>query len=160
MKNLLAIIALVLGFCQTANADVWKWVDARGKTHFVDTITPIYTWFDENEKVNYSDTPDHEDAVSVVLVWYAKGNMNNVGDDSVAEKSGGYAHPGETAEERAERENAEAYYCKRATEIYDSYVNAPRLFSTGADGEREYLSEKAAAATIAETKTKKDEVCR
>ena len=54
---------------------------------------------------------------------------------------------------------AEAYYCKRATEIYDSYVNAPRLYKTNDDGEKEYLSKAAAAAEIADTKSKKDELC-
>jgi hypothetical protein len=160
MKNLLTIIVLVLGFCQTANADVWKWTDARGNTHFVDTMTPIFTWVDESDKTYYSDTPDHEDAIRIVLVWYAKGDLDGVGENTVADESGGYAYPGETAEDRAQREEAEAYYCKRATEIFDSYINAPRLFNTGPDGERQYLSEEAAAATIAETKAKKDELCK
>ena len=31
--------------------------------------------------------------------------------------------------------------CKRATEAHDSYVNAPRLYRTNDDGEREYLDE-------------------
>jgi hypothetical protein len=160
MKNLLATIILVFGFCQTANADVWKWIDESGNTHFVDTMKPIYTWVDESNKIYYSDTPDHEDAVRVVLVWHAKGALDGIGEDTVAEESGGYAYPGETAEDRAQREEAEAYYCKRATEILESYVNAPRLFNTGPDGERQYLSEEAAATTIAETKAKKEDLCR
>ncbi len=81
-------------------------------------------------------------------------------EDSDENESGGYAFPGETAEDRAEREKAEAYYCKRATEIYESYLNAPQLYRTGEGGEREYLSKKDAAATIADTKMKKDELCR
>ena len=60
MKRLIATILLLCGFALSANADVWKWVDAGGKTHFVDTITPIYTWVDEFGKVHYSDTPGHE----------------------------------------------------------------------------------------------------
>ena len=72
----------------------------------------------------------------------------------------GYAYPGETAEERAERETAEAYYCKRATEVFESYLNAPRLYRTNDAGEREYLSEKEAAATIADTKARMNELCR
>jgi hypothetical protein len=160
MKYLLSLVIITLGFCQTANADVWKWIDINGKMHFVDTMTPIYTWVGDLGKINYSDTPDHEDAVSVVLVWVSKGNLEKIGEKTAEDESDGYAHAGETAEERDERENAAAYYCKRATEIYDSYVNAPRLFSTNADGEREYLSDKEAAATIADTKAKKDEFCR
>ena len=50
--------------------------------------------------------------------------------------------------------------CKRATEIFESYLNAPRLFRTSESGEREYLSEEDAAATIAETKAKMNELCR
>lgn len=150
-------LLLLFGYCASASADVWKWVDAFGKTHFVDTIKPIYTWVDETGKVHYSDTPDHEDAVSVELVWHSSGSLADVASSS--EDSGGYAYPGETAEDRAEREKAEAYYCKRATEIYESYLNAPQLYRTNESGEREYLSKKEAAATIAETKAKRDELC-
>jgi hypothetical protein len=118
---------------------------------------------DESGKAHYADTPGHEDAVSVELVWHSTGTLDNIENTSDAagnSESGGYAYPGETAEERAEREKAEAYYCKRANEIYESYVNAPQLYRTNDAGEREYLSKKDAAATIAETKAKRDELCR
>ena len=158
MKILLAFLSLTFGICSLANADVWKWVDANGKTHFVDTMKPIYTWVDEFGKAHYADTPGHEDAVSVELVWHSSGTLEDV-EGEEDESGSGYAYPGETAEERAEREKAEAYYCKRATEIYDSYKNAPQLYRTNEAGEREYLSKKEAAATIAETKAKMDELC-
>lgn len=162
MKRLIATGLLLFGFALSASADVWKWVDAQGNTHFVDTIKPIYTWVDESGKVHYSDTPDHEDAVSVELVWVSSGSLADVEGGGEAEKSGsgGYAYAGETAEERAEREQAEAYYCKRATEIYESYVNAPQLYRTNEAGEREYLSKQEGEAIIAETKAKKDELCK
>lgn len=159
MKQLFTILVLILGCCAGAQADVWSWVDAEGKTHFVDTKTAIYTWVDESGDVHYSDTPDHEDAVSVELVWVSSGSLDTLqanNDDA----GSGYADPGETPEERAEREQAEAYYCKRATEIYDAYVNAPRLYKTSESGEREYLSKEDAASTIAETRAQKDEHCR
>ena len=151
------ILLLLSVFCfGSAAADIWKWVDAEGKTHFVDTSTSIFTWV-EDGKIFYSDTPDHEDAVAVQLVWVSKGTIDD--KESAAGSSDGYAFPGETPEERAEREDAEAYYCKRATEIYSSYKNAPRLYRTNEAGEREYLSEDAAKATLDETKTKMDELC-
>jgi hypothetical protein len=161
MTRILTTLLLV-GLSLTAEADVWKWIDASGKTHFVDTMKPIYMWSDEFGKVHYSDTPDHEDAVSVELVWHSSGSLAEVagGKPEPESASGGYAYPGETAEERAEREKAEAYYCKRATEIYESYVNAPQLYRTSESGEREYLSKEEASATIAETKAKRDELCR
>lgn len=159
MKNFLVICGVLLALSSGAKADVWKWVDANGDTHFVDSMTAIYTWTDEFGDVHYSDTPDHEDAVSVELVWHSKGTLEDL-DDSSDSGSSGSAYPGETAEERFEREQAEAYYCKRATEIYDSYVNAPRLYRTNDSGEREYLSKEDAAAMIAETEQKKNELCR
>jgi len=69
------------------------------------------------------------------------------------------AYPGESVEERQEREMAEVYYCKRAKEIYDSYVNAPRLYRTDSDGERTCLSDEEAAQTLAETQAKVDDLC-
>jgi hypothetical protein len=77
--------------------------------------------------------------------------MENAADSS--------AFADETPGERAERQEAEAYYCKRATEIHDSYENAPRLYRTNDAGEREYLSEEAANETLAETKSKMDDLC-
>ena len=68
MTRILTTLLLLAGLSLTAEADVWKWVDASGKTHFVDTMKPIFMWSDEFGKVHYSDTPDHEDAVSVELV--------------------------------------------------------------------------------------------
>lgn len=142
--------------CGSAAADIWQWVDADGETHFVDTVTSIYTWVDDG-KIFYSDTPGHEDAVAVQLVWVSKGALEEI--DRAQGNSYGDALPGETPEERAEREHANAYYCKRATTIYDSYKNAPRLYSTNEAGEREYLTEEAAQATLDETKSKMDGLC-
>ncbi len=159
MKKLVVTIALLFGVCLSANADVWKWVDAFGNTHFVDTMKPIFTWVDEFGKVHYSDTPDHEDAVSVELVWMSSGSLDEVDKPADEAESGGYAYPGETAEDRAQREEAQAYYCKRATEVYESYLNAPQLYRTSDSGEREFLSRKEAEATIAETKAKMAEFC-
>ena len=156
MTRLLTILALTFGLSAPAAADVWKWVDADGKTHFVDTTTPIYTWIDPDGKRHYSDTPGHEDAVSVELVWHSSGSLDEV-EEPVTDD--GYADPGETAEERAEREAAEAYYCKRATEIYESYLNAPRLYRTDDAGERVYLTDDEAAAKLAETEAQVKEVC-
>ncbi|MDH3350575.1 MAG: DUF4124 domain-containing protein [Gammaproteobacteria bacterium] len=159
MRHILITGMLVLGIGTSANADVWRWVDAEGNTHFVDTMTPIYTWTDEFGKFYYSDTPDHEDAVSVELMWHSNGSVDELDAADEDSDSDEEAYPGETAESRAARKQAEAYYCERATEIYESYVNAPQLYRTGEDGEREYLSEKEAQKTIAETRAKKDELC-
>lgn len=157
MSYLRIFLLLSVFCCGSAMADIWKWVDADGKTHFVDTSTAIFTWV-EDGKIFYSDRPDHEDAVAVQLIWVSKGQLEE--EENVASDSDDGEFPGETPAQRIEREEAEAYYCKRATEIYDSYENAPRLYRTNDDGEREYLSEKEAKATMGETKIKMDELCK
>ena len=159
MKKLFAVAVLVFGFSFAAYADVWKWVDVDGKTHYVDTNTPIFTWRDELGEVHYSDTPDHEDAVAVQLVWVSGGTLKDVLESGGGSGSAD-ALPDETPAERAAREEADAYYCKRATEIYESYVNAPRLYKTNEAGEREYLNKEEAAKTIAETRNQMNEFCR
>ncbi len=150
MRFILVLLVFVSG---TASADVWKWVDANGKTHFVDTDKSIYTWRDESGRVFYSDKKDHDDAVLVQLVWHSSGSLEEM------ESQEDEYRPGETPEERAERLDAEAYYCKQATEIYESYMNAPRLYRTADDGSKEYVSDAEAKAIIDETRAKKDELC-
>jgi hypothetical protein len=157
MSYLKIILLAVVLWSGSAAADIWKWVDADGVTHLVDTDTPIYTWIDESGKIFYSDTPDHEDAIAVQLVWHSGGSLA----DAVAKEEAGKSRavPGETDQQRLAREGAEAYYCERATEIYNSYKGAPRLYKTNDAGEREYLSEEEAEATMTATKDKMDELC-
>src|SRR5210317_1782053 len=95
MRSLFAVLVLVLGLLSVAHADVWSWVDASGKTHFVDTKTSIYTWVDENGNVHYSDTPDHEAAVAVVLVWVSSGSIDQLQANNDAAGTTGLL-PGET----------------------------------------------------------------
>ena len=74
MKIAFAVL-LVFACTAVAQADIWKWVDANGDVHLVDSKTAIYTWIDERGDVHYSDTPDHEGAVSVELVWVSSGTL-------------------------------------------------------------------------------------
>ena len=161
MKKVAASIVLAFAFCLSASADVWKWVDVSGKTHYVDTKTAIYTWVDEYGKTHYSDKPEHESAVSVELMWHSTGDLPDA-SASVSKASTRRARkidPNETELDRYERESAEAYFCKRAREIYDSYLSAPRLYKTNEDGEKEYLSDEESATTIADTETKVAALC-
>ena len=73
MNRLVAVAVLLFGLSLNANADIWKWTDAHGKIHFVNTLKPIYTWV-EGGKVFFADKPGHEDAVSVELVWHSTGS--------------------------------------------------------------------------------------
>lgn len=160
MKAFLLMLLLTLGIVCDADASVWKWVDAKGYTHFVDSNRPIYTWVDKFDKVYYSDKPDHEDAISVQLVWVSSGAVDDVDGEDELRQDGSNTLPGESDEDRVAREAAEEYYCKRATEIYAAYINAPQLYRTNDDGEREFLSDEEAAVLVVETKDKLDTYCK
>lgn len=162
MKRILLTIWLLLCISPIAVADVWRWTDANGNVHYVTSKNPIYTWVDDYGMVQYADKPGHEDAISVDLVWHSTADsVEEVMAEEESKSSGsGWAHPGETPEERLEREKAEQYYCKRAQDIYDSYLNAPRLYETNGDGEKVYLTDEQAAAKIKETEDAVAEVCR
>lgn len=152
MKRLSLLTVCLLCLPISALADVWMWKDAKGNVHYVESNRTIYTWM-ESDKVYYSDSPDHEDAVAVVLVWHSKGKVADLGEGGAKTED-----TGETPEAMAERKAAEDHYCKRVKEIYDAYVNAPKLYQSK-DGERQYLDEKATKAKIAETKAELDKYC-
>jgi hypothetical protein len=157
----IAVAAVFFSICQSANADIWIWTDAKGEVHMVNSSKPLYTWLDESGNVHYSDTPDHEDAVSVELVWHSTGTAaaKDQNKNAPAKSARDNSHPGETEGDRVAREQAEAYYCKRAKEIYDSYLSAPRLYETDSNGDRVYLDKKQAAAKLAETESAVAKLC-
>lgn len=158
---LIAICLLGLGLAAPAHADIWKWVDAQGDIHFVDSMTPIYTWTDEQGRVFYSDTPDHITAVSVELIWISVGTLNDASstDAEPIPIGGGRIFAEESAEEIAARAEARKEFCEKATDVYNSYIKAPRLYKTDDDGKKTYLSVKDTQRIITETKAKKDEAC-
>lgn len=142
MKQLTAIILLVFGLCLTANADIWKWVDENGNVH-------------------YGDMPANEYANNAQLVRSTSGHRPAAtSSDSRTDTSRGEGIDSEeNSQEQQAREDAQAYYCKQARDIYRSYVAAPRLYRTGDDGQREYLSDEEMAATIANAEASVAEWC-
>ncbi len=91
---------LIFGFGAAANADVWRWVDDNGNTHFVDTMRPIYTWRDESGKLFFADKPGHSNAVSVQLIWHSSGSLTDLNEEKVAKNDRSQLLPGETEAER------------------------------------------------------------
>ena len=156
MTRRIALALVACGVCANAQADVWKWVDDVGDTHFVTSNRPIYTWFDGGE-VYFSDKPEHPDAKGVELVWHSSGTLSNV--DAADTSSDPNAVPGETQAQAAERRAAEAYYCSQASEILKTYKNAPQLYRTDENGERQYLSVDEMAEAVAEAQAGVDEFC-
>jgi hypothetical protein len=142
MKELTAIIVMVFGLCLSAHADIWKWVDENGNVHYGDT--PAHDYSNKAQLVKH--TPDHRSTAT---------SSDRRSDAS----RGNDVDPDESLPEQQAREEAQAYYCKQAKDIYRSYVGAPRLYRTRDDGQREYLSDEEMAATIASAEASVAEWC-
>jgi hypothetical protein len=142
MRRLITSILLIGGLCATANADIWKWVDEDGNIHF-------------------GDTPAREHTANAELVTYTHENRSASTSRSARTNAGDSrdSHSEETASEERERQDAQAYYCNRAKEIYRSYADAPRLYKTKEDGQREYLSDQETAAALADAEAGVAEWC-
>ena len=138
MRQIIASTLLMFGLCAAANADIYKWVDEDGNVHF-------------------GDRPTREYAMNTERVRYASGNRSA----STSTNGRTSASQGEdnNAEESREGQDAQAYYCNKAKEIYRSYADAPRLYRTSADGGREYLSDQEAAAALADAEASVAEWC-
>ena len=142
MKEISAIVVLVFGLSLTANADIWKWVDEQGNVHYGDTPASVNAA--KAERVSH--TPRDR---STSTSGGARKNASNGSDIDRQEAS----------DQIREGDDAQAYYCERAKNIYESYVAAPRLYRTRDDGEREYLSDEEMAATLAEAEASVAEWC-
>jgi hypothetical protein len=66
----------------------------------------------------------------------------------------------ESDTDRLARKEEETRYCQRAKEVYDSYVNAPRLYNTDEKGEREYLKPYETRKLLTETRATIEELCK
>jgi len=140
MKKMTVLLFLTLGECLTANAEMWKWVDDDGSVH-------------------YSDKPQHASATGMTLAWSSGPDRNSSSGSHAEPNSSQAAGQDASADAQEERQRVKAKYCNKAKEVYRSYKEAPRLYETGKDGQRRYLSEKEARKVLAETKAKVAELC-
>ena len=145
-----AILLLGLLFSSAASADMWKWVDANGTSHYVDSNRPIYTWTDNTGRVHYGDTPGHASAVLVELVRISSSPTRNAA--STATSSFGNAPA-------ASRDTLVAQNCTRANQILAMYRNSQQLYRTNDAGEREMLSDAERQAMIVEAQEKTSYLC-
>ena len=156
INKLLTISLLLFGCCLSANADVWKWFDANGDIHFVDTTIAIYTWQDDDGKVHFSDRKGEDGAVAVELIWHSTGWLHPENEMVMTSRN---AYSGEPIVERFEYKKSETDSCKHAQEVYDFFLKAQRLYKTGEDGERVYLSEEESIDVLAKTKAGVEQQC-
>ena len=156
-QAILAVLAQLALLSGTASADVWKWVDPLGKTHFVESAQPMFTWIDDSGKVAFSDTPDHRDAGAVQFVWHSRGSVTDMASDGGSEDEVATAA---NPEEQQEFEQAKQEYCQQIEEMYNSYKNTPQLYRMNENGEREYLSKREVRQKIREITEARNSNCK
>ena len=61
---------------------------------------------------------------------------------------------------KVRKAKARAENCKKATERYNSYVTSQRLFRTGPNGQRQYLTDAELSLARVSAKKDMDQFCR
>jgi Domain of unknown function (DUF4124) len=130
----------------------------------------VYKWMDAEGQVHYTDRPPRAGDAKIIAV-YEEGSPEDEGAESTA-TAGDESPPADATASAAQDEEqaaasqaqvnavnadvakARAENCKKATERYNSYVTSQRLFRTGPDGQRQYLTD--AELSLARVSAKKD----
>jgi Domain of unknown function (DUF4124) len=134
---------LALAFWLTAQADVWKYVDPQGQVQYSDQWVPGSELI-KGDRTHVSNSPS---------------------DDSkkLKDASGKISEQlGQEATQRAVQKDvaaARSEQCKQARDHYQKSIEARRIYRTGKDGEREYLTDDEADQERLRTRTEMEQVC-
>jgi uncharacterized protein DUF4124 len=136
-----AAIALIMSLpLSAAMADVYRSVDAQGHVQYSDTPTPgaelIHV---QGQNVTGgttapSSTPATTPASTTPPPTQTLAKSNNQIQDQINHDAAQRAVQQDVAQTRADQ-------CKKATDDYDQSIQARRIYRSGADGEREYLTD-------------------
>lgn len=149
---MLVRIAAVLGLMVVslaASADVYKWVDAQGRTH-------------------YSDRPDSDNAERLAVAS-RRTNPSAVSERSAAEHEQRQQTNSQSTQQRQEQTTTKAVrddvtksrdqQCKDAQEAYRVAIESQKLYRIGKDGEREYLTSAEIDEARLNARRARDQVC-
>ncbi|HKZ72748.1 MAG TPA: DUF4124 domain-containing protein [Steroidobacteraceae bacterium] len=131
MRGTLIVGALLLvGTSVAAQADVYRWVDAGGEVHYSDR------WVPGSELIKIDRNKITPNALAAARA--ADQNRLAVSNDRIAAR---LQQSTDSQAVRRDVEQARSEQCKSAKERYDKSVQARRIFRTGKEGEREYLTD-------------------
>jgi hypothetical protein len=156
MRRAIAIALLIWLPLSAALADVFRSVDAQGHVQYSDTPTPGAELMRmNNQRVpmrSYSATSSASNSAAASK----PASLSQSGDQvhqQLEQEATARAVQNEVAQTRADQ-------CKKATDAYNSSVQARRIYKTGADGEREFLSDDEAEKTRVANKLEMDTACK
>jgi len=150
MHRAIAIAILIWLPLSAAVADVFRSVDAQGHVQYSDTPTPG----SQLVRMNNLRTPTPSLASTAAS---AKSTTTVQNGDQVHEQLEKEAAARDVQNQVAQ---TRADQCKKATDIYNQSVQARRIYTTGADGERQFLSDDEADKARVAHKIEMDEACK
>jgi hypothetical protein len=152
MRRATAIAILIWLPLSAALADVFKSVDAQGHVQYSDTPTPGATLV----RMNNQHAPVQPTASASASSTRSSGAVGQSGDQvhqQLEQEAAARDVANQVAQTRADQ-------CKQATDIYNQSVQARRIYTTGPDGAREYLSDDEAAKARVAHKVEMDAACK
>jgi hypothetical protein len=150
MHRAIAIAILIWLPLSAAQSDVFRSVDAQGHVQYSDTPTPG----SQLVRMNNLRTPTPSLASTAAS---AKSTTTVQNGDQVHEQLEKEAAARDVQNQVAQ---TRADQCKKATDIYNQSVQARRIYTTGADGERQFLSDDEADKARVAHKIEMDEACK
>jgi hypothetical protein len=150
MHRAIAIAILVGLPLSAALADVFRSVDAQGHVQYSDTPTP------GAQLVRMDNRRTPTPSLSSPSTSTKSSTAVQSGDQihqQIEQEATARSVQNEVAQTRAEQ-------CKKATDIYNQSVQARRIYTTGPDGERQFLSDDDAEKSRVAHKVEMDEACK
>ncbi len=145
MKRLL-IAALLAVLAAPAAAQLYKWVDKDGKTHYSDAPPPNQ----ETKQLNVQS--------GATTNAPAKSSVER---DKAAQKARDEAkESGKKADEAARNASDKDESCSRAKQAYATYADGGRIHKYNDKGEREFLSDEAIEKERERSRREMDEACK
>jgi Domain of unknown function (DUF4124) len=152
MPRATAIAILIWLPLSAALADVFKSVDAQGHVQYSDTPTPGA----QLVRMNSQRVPIQATASPTPSASRTPATGSVSGDQvhqQLEQEAAAREVQNQVAQTRADQ-------CKQATDIYNQSVQARRIYTTGPDGAREFLSDDEAAKARIAHKVEMDAACK
>jgi hypothetical protein len=133
-----------------AHADVYRFVDAHGNVLYTDKPSTLPA-----ERLNVQSRKT--DTVEAQARQQAELSRMQAANEATSKNAQQQADK-KAASELTEKDKAER--CVKARERYDKYMNSQRLYETGANGERRYLTDAELTSARNSAKASMDELCK
>jgi len=155
MRPVLAVLAIAfIAASSFARADVWMWKDSAGEVHYSDR------WVEGAERLKTVGPRPQSSAQSTGSTQTTKAStpvarlaaQNESADAARARENAARAVQQDVAKKQDEQ-------CTKAKELYDKAISARRIYKTGKDGEKEFMSDADADQYRVKARADMDALC-